>query len=532
MAKTGERGEREVYDLLIVGLGPVGAVAANLAGQAGFRTLVIDQATEPYTLPRAIVFDAEIMRVFASLGLAEEIAAVTKPLSGSVYVGADRKPIRTFRAHPKAHTLSWSPSNLFYQPQLEAILRSGITRFPNVRTLSGMVLTGLTQTADMATVTAVNDAGESVVFSATYVLACDGASSAVRKNLSVSLDDIGFEERWLVVDANVHGPMRWPGSYEIPPEVRSDAFSLMVCDPERPATLIPGRGTHRRWEYMLLPNESDEDVVTDNWLRTQIGQWIDFDDVEIIRTAVYRFRALVAERWRTGRVLLAGDAAHQTPPFFGQGMCHGIRDVAQLMWKLRLISDAVADPALLDSYQAEREPHVRAIITASVAAGAAVCKLDPAEAIARDEAFRAAERERTGRVAMTDIVPAIGAGVIAGGGGMRLPDFIVKDPDGERMIDALLGGRFTILTLDPVHVTEHWQAIGGRVVRISDRDADGRLTAWLDERSARWIIVRPDRYVYACGSGDPTSALATLLEQLHVQDMPASRRTSVIMESL
>ncbi len=326
--------------------------------------------------------------------------------------------------------------------------------------------------------------------------------------------------------------MRWPDSYEIPPEVRSDTFSLMVCDPERPATLIPGRGTHRRWEYMLLPGERDTDVVTQNWLDAQIGRWIDPVDVEIIRTAVYRFRALIAHRWRQGRVMLLGDAAHQTPPFFGQGMCHGIRDTAQLIWKLKLVDSGIADAALLDSYQVEREPHVRAIVSASVAAGAEVCKLDRAEAVARDAAFRAIERERAGHVAMTDIVPPIRDGIVdMKSGGMRLPEFVVIDGGAERHIDALLDGRFTLLTLDSVDAPADWQAIGGHVVDIAAADADGRLTAWLGERAARWIIVRPDRYIFAVGSGDPAPVMTTLFDHLHLRRASAPGQPTVSMEA-
>ena len=228
-------------DLLIVGLGPVGAVAANLAGAAGLSTIVIERNEEPYKKPRAVVFDAEIMRVFASIGLADEIAAVTKPLGGSVYLGADRKPIRTFRAHPRAHALAWWPSNLFYQPQLEAILRAGIRRFANVTVLSGCEVTGIEQTREGARVRASRQVGDQVIVDARFTLAADGASSTIRKALGIGLDDIGFEERWLVIDTLVDGPMRWPQDHDIPPEVKAGDFSLMVCDPNRPCTLIPGQ---------------------------------------------------------------------------------------------------------------------------------------------------------------------------------------------------------------------------------------------------------------------------------------------------
>lgn len=497
------------YDIVIVGLGPVGAVAANLAGAAGFRTLVIERGDAPYDKPRAIVFDAEIMRVFASIGLADELTAVTRPLDGSVYIGADRAPIRTFRAHPRAHERAWHPSNLFYQPQLEAILRAGLERYPNVTVRGGTSVTDIDIAGDTTTIRFDGDA-----VTARFVLACDGASSAVRKSLGIALDDIGFEERWLVVDTDVTGPMRWPEDHAIPDEVRDGRYSLMVCDPERPATLIPGRGTHRRWEYMLLPGEGDAEVVTDAWLQPQLARWVDPADVTILRTAVYRFRALIATRWRQNSVFLLGDAAHQTPPFFGQGMCHGIRDAAQLMWRLALVRDGLSEDALLDSYQPEREPHVRAIMSASVAAGAEVCKLDPAEARARDAAFRAIERERAGgTVAMTDVVPPIRAGLVdAATGGERLPEFVI----GDRHVDTLLDGRFTLLVAGDAGIADpRWNALGGqRLAGLAD--ADNHLAAWFQDAGADWAIVRPDRYVYAIGHGQRAleSAAARLFEAI------------------
>jgi 3-(3-hydroxy-phenyl)propionate hydroxylase len=524
------------YDLIVAGLGPVGAVAANLAGAAGLRTLVVEKGEQPYDKPRAIVFDAEIMRVFASIGLADEIAAVTKPLGGSVYLGADHAPIRTFRAHPRAHEKAWFPSNLFYQPQLEAILRAGLTRFPNVTVVTGASVEAATQDDRGVTLTIAGRDGPWHA-EADHLFACDGASSSVRKALGIALDDIGFEERWLVVDTDVAGAMRWPADHDIPGEVRDGRFSLMVCDPERPATLIPGRGTHRRWEYMLLPGERDEEVVTDAWLKPQLAKWVDPANVTIIRTAVYRFRALVAEQWRQGRVFLLGDAAHQTPPFFGQGMCHGIRDAAQLIWKLMLVRDEVADPAILDSYQAEREPHVRAIIAASVAAGGEVCKLDRAEALARDARFRAAERARTGSVAMTDVVPPLRAGMIdPNSGGERLPEFVVKGGEaGQRHIDMLLAGRFTLITRDvlsPLPIV--WNLLGGQIVRLCGeacKDADGRLDAWLAARDARWAIVRPDRYVFATGADASALDAALALLEHYINPIIVGHASPINLET-
>jgi 3-(3-hydroxy-phenyl)propionate hydroxylase len=534
------------FDIAIVGLGPVGAVAANLAGAAGFRTLVLERGDQPYLKPRAIVFDAEIMRIFDSIGLADSIAKASRPLEGSIYLGADRKPIRTFRARARAHELAWHPSNLFYQPQLERILREGLTRFPNVTVMREHDVRDVRQ-ADARSVLSVAPAfssAPSFEACARYVLACDGASSTVRKAQGIPLDDIGFEERWLVLDALVSGPMRWPQTHAVPEEVRSGRYSLMVCDPARPSTLIPGVGRHRRWEYMLMPGERDEDVVGEAWLREQLAQWIDPADVEIVRAAVYRFRALIAQSWHARNVFLVGDAAHQTPPFYGQGMCHGIRDAAQLIWKLRLATDGVASVATLDSYQAEREPHVREIIAASVAAGAQVCKLDPDAAAARDAEFRRIEAQRSDApAAITDVVPPIRAGIIDPvSGGMRLPELACVTPDGSlRRVDELLAGRFAILSLRgalspdnaqslaegpqdfPEAIAARWRELNGHEITLAPADAsgahlrdhNGNFALWLSGQRARWVIIRPDRYIYSTAA-DPR-ALCAQLERLFAQ---------------
>lgn len=498
-------------DVVIVGLGPVGAVAANLAGAAGLKVLVLDRDVAPFAQPRAIVFDAEIMRVFDSIGLAETLACVTRPLGGSVYLGADRRPTRTFRSPGPAHAHAWAPSNLFYQPQLEGLIRDGLARFPNVTVLAGCEATEVTQTGDAVRVQVNARAGGDFEAVGRFVLACDGASSTVRKRLGIRLDDIGFEERWLVVDAHMNGPMRWPDTHEIPPEVRDGRYSLMICDPERPATLIPGVGTHRRWEYMLPPDESDAEAVDPARLRRRLAEWADPDEVAVVRSSVYRFRALVAESWRAGRVFLLGDAAHQTPPFFGQGMCHGIRDAAQLMWKLAATLRGDVSLDILDTYQVEREPHVRAIIAASVKAGAAVCITDPERARARDAEFRAIEAARgSATVAMTDVVPPIRDGLIdKATGGQRLPEFAVRDGDGTRRLDGLLGGKLAILSRGPsglpLSLARLWEARGGVQIEI----AEPGLGAWA-------AVVRPDRYIYgtARDAGELRVLVETLLDRL------------------
>lgn len=516
------------YDVVISGYGPVGAAAANLCGRAGLKTLVLERGAAPYDLPRAIHFDAEAMRIFQSVGLADQVAGISRPLGGSVYLGVDGRRIRTFRGPDMRGTLGWPASNLFYQPHLEAVLRKGVERFEHVHVRPEREVLTVEALASGAEVRWREPDGGAQAARGRFLLACDGASSPVRKALGIALDDLRFEERWLVIDAFVDGPMRWPEDREIPDEVRDGRFSLMVCDPRRPATLIPGEGRHRRWEYMLLDGEADAEMQAPEAIARLLSEWVDPANVQVVRSAVYRFHGLVAKRWRDGPVFLLGDAAHQTPPFFGQGMCHGLRDAAQLVWKLKLVLDGVADDALLDSYEAERDEHVRSIIRASIEAGSAVCILNPERAQDRDAQFRATEAARAGAtVAMTDVVPPIRGGVIGASGGERLPQPPVRERGRDVRLDDRLEGRFALLTFDadtalPGAALPGWRALDGHVLRLGRRgdgatagaliDTTGALQAWFEDRGAAWVLVRPDRYVFGtAGSTDGVLGLVNAL---------------------
>jgi 2-polyprenyl-6-methoxyphenol hydroxylase-like FAD-dependent oxidoreductase len=204
--------------------------------------------------------------------------------------------------------------------------------FPKVELRLGACLLDLVQGEAEAILTLADGS----TTRARYVIACDGARSAVRKALGVRLDDLDFEEPWLVVDAEVDGPIVFPAFDGVPDGANLQQLSVMLCDPRRPATIVPGRGSHRRWEFMLLPGEDDVAMMRPEAVQALVAPWVEGSAYRIVRAATYRFHGLVAERWQVGRVFLAGDAAHQTPPFFGQGMCHGLRDVSNLAWKLAL----------------------------------------------------------------------------------------------------------------------------------------------------------------------------------------------------
>ncbi|MEC7233499.1 MAG: FAD-dependent monooxygenase, partial [Pseudomonadota bacterium] len=214
----------------------------------------------------------------------------------------------------------------------------------------------------------------------------------------------------------------------------------------------------------------------------------------IERTAVYQFAAALSKNWRQGRVLLAGDAAHLMPPFAGQGLCSGLRDVDNLAWKLAMIIQHDADETLLDSYQPEREPHARAVIDLAIMMGQMVCVSDPEAAAARD-ADMMAQREQNGDAHGAMTFPPLLAGTIMDGSaqaGMLFPQV-------GRLDDIMGPGAWLIAKGD---------LSGGLPIQYISLD-DERLKAaqddiegWLDAHQAEAVLVRGDKYIFGTGEGE------------------------------
>lgn len=475
------------FDIAIVGCGPVGAFAANLLGKAGLSVVVLEKERELHPLPRAVHLDHEMMRLFQSAGVIDRVLPDMRDTDGHLHVGADGGVIRYMGTQGRPRPFGWSNDYFFYQPELEAHLRAGMADHPRIDLRLGAAFTGLTQGDDRVRIDHVVD-GESRSVTARWAIACDGARSPVRRSLGIALDDMDFEEPWLVVDAEVEGGISFPPITGLPGDVDLQRLSVMMCDPRRPTTIVPGRGNHRRWEFMLLPGEDDRAMMTPEKAGELVEHWLAGVPHRIVRAATYRFHGLVAERWQAGNVFLAGDAAHQTPPFFGQGMCHGMRDVANLAWKMAALVNEGADPAILSTYQPERDPHVRAVIGAAIAAGRYICELDGEKAAARDAAIREQSRTKANQTA-ADLIPPITAGIVHSGGERFIQPILT---DG-RKLDDLTGDGWRLFVRD--------DAVAGaapsvtRVIAQTLPD-DGAVTAWLDARQVDAVLVRPDHYVF------------------------------------
>ncbi|EQB15382.1 bifunctional 3-(3-hydroxy-phenyl)propionate/3-hydroxycinnamic acid hydroxylase [Novosphingobium lindaniclasticum] len=497
------------YDVVVVGCGPVGALAANLLGLKGLQVLVLERELEHYPLPRAVHLDHEMMRLFQSAGVIGRVEGDMIATDGHLHIGADRGVIRYMGTVGKPRPFGWANDYFFYQPELEAHLRQGFAAMPNVALKLGASFTGLSQDAGGVTVDYLDGDGPATAHTR-WVIACDGARSSVRKVLGAELDDLRFEEPWLVVDAEVEGPVSFPPFSGVPEGADLQHLSVMMCDPARPATVVPGRRDHRRWEFMLLPGEDDAAMSHPEKVAELVGAWMADVPHKIVRAATYRFHGLVAHQWQVGNVFLAGDAAHQTPPFFGQGMCHGLRDVANLAWKMDAVANEGADASLLGSYQGERDPHVRAVIGAAVAAGRYICELDPAQAALRDAHIREEARQKSGETAH-DLIPAIAEGVLlpgTSGAGARFVQPVLADG---RKLDDLTGGDWRLFVRD--------DAVPGRaagVTRIaaSTLPDNGAVTAWLDDHGVDAVLVRPDHYVFGSASHSAEDLLAARAAQL------------------
>jgi 3-(3-hydroxy-phenyl)propionate hydroxylase len=511
------------FDVAVVGCGPVGALAANLFGQAGLRTIVIERQDEPYPMPRAVHIDHEMMRIFQSLGLVETMLPLMREGEGHIHIGADGGVIRYLGSKGLPKRFGWANDYFFYQPELESELRRTARVLPTVTMRIGAFVRRVSQTAAKVSVVLDDDSG----CSAAYLVACDGASSFVRKALGIPLVDLNFDEPWLVVDAMVKGDIRFPPFTGVPEGADLQHLSVMLCDPKRPATLVPGRASHRRWEFMLLPGEDDQAMMQPGVVKALTAPYLAGIPHELVRAATYRFHGLVARHWQDGRVFLAGDAAHQTPPFFGQGMCHGFRDVMNLSWKLAAVLRGDAQPALLATYQEEREPHVRAVVEAAIATGRYICELDPERARARDEALRAAMGKPAPKSA-SDLIPPIKAGVIArdasrhlGTGARFIQPYVMRN-GGRLLFDDATEGEFVLIARDKAlldavdgNTRAFWQHIGGHDFALDDgsfTDTDGSLGGWLIEHDAQAVLLRPDFYVF--GTARDARETGGLIEQL------------------
>jgi 3-(3-hydroxy-phenyl)propionate hydroxylase len=496
------------YDVIVVGLGPVGASAAQLLAREGLKVLAVEQQHEPYDRPRAIGIDHESLRTLQKICSSDRLNGVLGPYATSEYRTARGEVLRRIIPQPEPYQLAWPPYNTFVQPALEKLLREGFGQWPGLETLFGWRCQQVLQDAGAASLTLRNldDNAERIV-RASYVIACDGAWSPIREALGLKLEDLAFDEPWLVVDVLVNEKAALPD------------VTVQYCDPARPATFIAGPGDLRRWEIMLLPGEQPDDMTKEQAVWQLLSRWLTPEHGRIWRAATYRFHALVCERWRRGRVFLAGDAAHQTPPFMAQGLNQGIRDVANLCWKIAACLKFGASTTLLDSYDDERRPNARAVIELTKTFGRLICERDATAAAARDDRLLAEMREGKGEIIRQDLLPPLRGGFLQRatsghptGVGKVFPQPWIRTAQGRRRMDDVIGGRFLMFVTAGYAPSADTLGLARRLGVtfvcagahpsadvVSVDDEAGLIGAWMQRHEAVSVLTRPDHIVFATG---------------------------------
>lgn len=476
--------------VVVVGAGPTGTAVAIALGQRGVECLVLDRWDDVYPQPRAVHLDDEVARVLAQLGVAEEFTRISRPGEGLRLVTSSLTLLGELPRGGVSTAHGYPCASMFDQPDLETVLRRRLAELPSVTLRTGQEVLGCQQSGPDRVRVRHRDraSGDEHVVEAQVVLACDGANSTVRDAIGSRLLDLGFTQRWLVVDIETTADLgHWGGVHQ-------------VCDRERAATYMQIGDTRHRWEVRLQDGETAEHLGSLEALAPVLGPWlgpVPLTRLRLLRSAEYTFRAAVADRWRAGRVLLLGDAAHLTPPFIGQGLGAGVRDAANVAWKVAGVLDGTLPADVLDTYEDERLPHAREMVRLAQAVGVVMTGGGRAGDALRRAGVPALLRVPTVRRRARDgATPPLRPGaLVAADRGDRLAGSLCPDllGDGTRY-DALVGPAWALVTAEPPSPSARAD-LDDRGVQVVDAGDRPALAAWLRRHGAVAALVRPDRVV-------------------------------------
>lgn len=505
-------------DVIIAGGGPTGVMAANILGKYGLKTIVFDKLKDIYPNPRAAVIDDDIARIIQFAGLEEEILKLSTVSKGYKFLNQQRTPMFGFK-RVEGNTSNGYPTTLVIrQPLIEEVLRSGLKQNENVTMFSNHEVLDVEEHNDLVTVK-VKDlaAKEEKTFQAKYVIAADGARSKIRECLGIEREDMNFNHPWLIVDIKA------------PKELNLPNINQQFCHPSRAATCIYLGNDMYRWEIALHEYETQSTYKTDESIKELLSNWMNTEDITVDRKIIYVFRSLLAKQGRKGRIFLAGDSAHQMPPFLGQGLSSGIRDVMNICWKIAHILKYDFSESILDSYEEERLPHVEKIMRHAVLLGEIIQTNNQEIADFRDRLFNYLNSIPNVKEALNNLAKAaspIGIGfhhpTIKSDETTLFPQTTVTLADGtQAKSDNVIGNRFAMVVsanvsenkldalkqkLAALHLTdfiECLQVVTQQPVKAGQiLEGTPHFSEWFEKNDVDVAIVRPDRYVYAKGEAE------------------------------
>lgn len=502
----------------IVGAGPVGLMMANYLGQMGVEVLVVEKLDKLIDYPRAIGIDDEALRAMQSVGLVENVLPHTTPWHAMRFLTPKGRCFADIQ--PMTDEFGWSRRNAFIQPQVDAVMYEGLSRFPNVRVLFSRELEAFSQNGDSVTINLQGPEGQRETVKADWLVACDGGASVVRRTLNVPFEGKTAPNKWIVIDI-ANDPLSTPHIY-------------LCCDPVRPYVSAALPHGVRRFEFMVMPGETEEQLSEPHNMRQLLSKVLpNPDHVELIRQRVYTHNARIAERFRVDRVLLAGDAAHIMPVWQGQGYNSGMRDAFNLAWKLALVVNGKAGERLLDTYQQERRDHAKAMIDLSVTAGNVLAPakrwhgnvrdgiswllnyIPPVKRYFLEMRFKPMPQYREGALVMDASVKNSPVGK------MFIQPKVTRESGEVTLLDDVIGANFAIIGwgCNPLwgmseQQIARWRALGTQFIQVvpdvqihtpQDNvegvirlgDTQNRLKTWFAAQDASLAVIRPDRFVAA-----------------------------------
>ncbi len=474
------------YDIIIVGLGPVGAITAKLLANFDLTVLVLEKAKEIHSSPRAIHFDGEVMRVFQNAGLATQIKKIARSThKGMHFVGERNETLLIRKGVEGVGEQGWENNWYFFQPDLEKVLRDSLQSHPNVTIRLGENVTSVRNTELKTQVITKNDLNnDERYYESDWIIGCDGAKSLVSKSMATQVEDLGLDEKWLVIDLIV--------SKDSPRAANLPDYTIQHCNPQRPMTRCYINSSRRRWEIMVLPDDNIEQVTSEKFIWSILKTWLGPGDAVIERAQIYTFHSIIKTVWKKSHMILAGDSAHQSPPFLGQGLCAGIRDASSLAWRLGWVVEGKANKSIIDSYVQERKSHVREFIDLAVSCGKIIKSGDP-KLIANYFKQESIEQKNV----FDFPKPQLGSGVWMEGDpplGQISPQFFdevhaLSDDNAlyKLILFERLGLKINLLRRS-LQIVKNWD--------ITILKASKAVEKWFDCINVNATLVRPDRYIY------------------------------------